>query len=191
MLFLDVQLKDGTGFDVLDGTPSWSGQLIFTTGNGEHALRAFQCSAIDFLLKPIDPKQLKMALHKARTALKKEENYQWMLNTLRDNFEGPPKKLVIKTNHEHLVLTIEDIIRLQADGSYTAFFVKDQRIVVSKNLKHYERLLRDTFLRCHQSHLVNPVYVKSMKKGMLQLSNGENIPVAARKTKDVRSFLKL
>lgn len=190
LVFMDISLEDGTGFDILERLKRVKFKIIFTTAYNRHAIQAFKFSAIDYLLKPIDPSDLEKAINLAQLRIASEQAYQEQLNTLKHNLSDNNQKIVLKTTENRFVLSVNDIIRLEADTAYTKFFTLTECIVVSKNLKYYQSLLPDTFLRCHQSHLVNTKHlVKISKDDVLHLINNHQVPVSVRKRNDLKAFI--
>lgn len=195
LLLLDINMPDGTGFDLLKKLDSIDFKIIFITAYEEYAIRAFGFSAIDYLLKPIDPAKLMEALEKARQ-LVEQESINLKLNALFANLENSNsecKKLILKTAENIYVVSTSDIIRCESDSGYTNFFLVDgKKILVSNNLKDYEEMLNGMgFYRIHQSHLINIKYIDHYSKtdgGAVIMKDNSNLPVARRK-KD--SFLKL
>ncbi len=194
ILFLDIHIKNGNGFDVLNNLEDFRGKVIFTTAHADYAIKAFQYSALDYILKPISPLQLKHVVEKAKTELNKEFAYRQMLLKLSNSdlevVSNP--KIVIKTLKKQYVIPVSEIIRCESEGAYTKFHLKDTEILTSKNLKFYNGILEKyQFLRTHQSHLVNKKYVKSLdSNGFLELLNGEMIPVSARKKSEISKAIK-
>jgi len=172
LLFLDVHMEDGDGFDLLEIIDQQA--VIFTTASKDFAIKAFQFSAIDHLLKPIDPALLKAAIKKYETA--KQESLEVI------NKGG---SLALNTQEEIRLVSIENIIRLEAMGNYTTFYIQGQdKILVTKTMKDFVSVLPDFFLRVHQSHLVNKNFIKSYVKtegGYLLLKNEMIVPVSVRK----------
>ncbi len=176
LLFLDIQLEDGSGFDLLHQLNSRQFGLIFTTAYDAHAIKAFKFSAIDYLLKPIDPIELQNAIQRAD---KRDSPTITSVATQKDD-----QKIVLKTTDNRYLIAIKDILHLEADGAYTMFYTREQKIMVSKNLKYYEELLQEyDFVRCHQSHLVALSHIKGLKTNSLLLINGTEVPVSYRKRK--------
>lgn len=194
ILFLDIHIKNGNGFDVLNNLMDFKGKVIFTTAHADYAIKAFQYSALDYILKPISPLQLKHVVEKAKTELNKEFAFQKMLQKLSNsNLELVSNpKIVIKTLKKQFVIPVSEIIRCESEGAYTRFYLKDTEILTSKNLKFYNAILEKyDFLRTHQSHLVNKIYVKSLdSNGSLELLNGVVVPVSARKKSEISKALK-
>lgn len=188
LLFLDIQLTDGTGFDVLTSVGNIRSKIVFTTAYDQYAIQAFKFSAIDYLLKPIDPDQLISLcerLDKLIAGAKEETSQQ--LNALVEN-KQKIKKIALHSTQGVQYIFIEDILRCEADSNYTTFYLKeDRKIVVSRSLKEYEEMLSGiSFLRVHKSHLVNMDFVKKYdaRTGILVLEDGYEIEVARRR-KDI------
>ena len=189
VVFLDIQLQDGTGFDVLEivGTPTF--KVIFTTASDEFAIRAFRFSAVDYLLKPIDPDELVSAVSKLKEApLSPPEHLELLLDSLKDT--APPKRLALHTLEKIHITSIDDIIRCESNGNYTYFYFADgQKLLVTKTLKEFDQLLDSyRFLRVHQSHLINLEHVREYVKtegGYLLMSDGSHVSVSIRKKPQV------
>jgi len=186
IVFLDIQMPDGTGFDVLDAIPNKTFEVIFITAHEEFAIKAIKFSALDYLLKPVDATELKTALEKALITLnKRPESSQF--DALQKNIQPSEKRrLVLKTQESVHVVELDQIIRCEADRNYTSFFLLDnKRILVSKTLKEYETLLSaHNFLRIQQSHLVNIDYVDRYDKkngGAVVMKDGSEVPLSPAK----------
>ena len=192
ILFLDIEMPDGTGFDILNQFPSIDYKIIFVTAHQQYAVRAFRFSALDYILKPISPKELITAIEKAEKSEEKnfsEKQYKAYL-TNADPANIKDKKIILKTSEDINLVDINEIMRCEADGGYTTFYLNDGRkIIVSKNLKEYDELLSGmNFYRTHHSHLVNINFVKSYHKregGYLIMKNGNSVPVSIRKKDDL------
>jgi len=182
LVFMDVELEDGTSFDILKQLEKLTFKIIFTTAYNQYAIKAFKYAAIDYLLKPIDPLELQEAINRAKQDIMDERVHQELLDVLNQNKKTSPKKIILKTTEQRYVILIEDIIRLEADGAYTLFVLADKKIIVSKNLRYYQDLLPDNFIRCHQSHLVNSRQIVSLNKaGLLFMKNENLVPVSTRR----------
>jgi two-component system, LytTR family, response regulator len=194
IIFLDIMLGDGTGFDLLEIFPKLEARIIFTTASEEYALRAFRYAAVDYLLKPIAPEQLAEAVERAVRQLGSNRE---SLNVLREAIAQPellPTRLSLHTQERIIITEIDQIVRCEADGNNTRFILAGgEKIYVTKTLKQFDQLLeRHRFMRVHQTHLVNFRYVKGFEKkdgGFLFLKNGETIPVSVRKKVDVMQWL--
>lgn len=192
IVFLDIQMNDGTGFDILEKLSEINGKVtshvVFVTAYEHYAIKAFRFSALDFLLKPVAPDDLEKVVDKIRTVLEKDNDYSHidlLLENIRkkaDNF----KRIALSNSDGMHLLDINDIIRCESDDNYTKFFIKNGKpILISKTLKEYEELLSEyDFVRIHQSHLINLAYVKSYVKkenGFVVMHNDEQLPVSQRK----------
>jgi len=188
LVFLDVEMPNGTGFDLLQQLDEIGFKVIFTTAHEKYALKAIKYSALDYLLKPIDALELVEAVKKAQTRDKPQLS-QLKINNLLQNLDkssAQTQKILLRDKYGMQVTTIQEIIHLEADDCYTKFFIQNQEpIVVSKPLKEYEALLpKAQFFRCHKSHLVNLDYLLRYDKkddNILILRNGNRVPVSRRK----------
>jgi two-component system, LytTR family, response regulator len=195
LLLLDVQLLDGTSFDLLRQLDHFNYKIIFITAFEEYAIQAFRFSAIDFILKPVDPDDLREAIRKARQAMARE-SLDVRLQALFQNLESigsDKRKIVLRTSTNYYLLNLSDIIRCQSDKNYTHFFTVDhEEIIVSKTLKEYEELLEDfNFIRIHQSHLVNLNHIRRYDKsdgGQVVMSDNSRLPVSFRKKEELMKF---
>jgi two-component system LytT family response regulator len=183
LLFLDVQLSDGTGFDILSRLKTVRGKIVFTTAFNQYAIQAFKFSAFDYLLKPIDPDQLISLAERLEKASNSNEMLQQM-QVLSEN-KNQITKIALNSTHGVYYISIHDIIRCEADSNYTNFFLKDStKIVVAKSLKEYEEMLSGiNFFRVHKSHLVNLQFVKKYDNhtGKVILHDGFQVEVARRR----------
>ena len=196
LVFLDIQMGEKTGFDVLKLLPKRNFEVIFVTAYDQYGIKAVKFAALDYLLKPIDIEELINAVNKAEYKLATQiQNLQ--LDFLLQQLKKPEtnvSKIALQMQSEIRYVTLSEIIRCEADNTYTYFFLANsEKILVSKSLKEYADLLRPNgFLRTHQSHLVNPKYVKSWLKedgGVLLLTSGEKIPVSKPNKETVKQAL--
>lgn len=187
LLFLDIELPDGTGFDILDMV-SHPVQVIFTTAVDAYAVQAFRYAAIDYLLKPIDPDQLIAAVTRAN---EREPLAEKQKSILSQALNGRPlKRMALHTQDRIHIIDVDRIRRCEADGNYTRFFIKEKSpILVAKTLKEFDRMLQEAgFLRVHQSHLVNLAEVAEYVKTdgvYLVMRDGGKVPVSVRKRSEV------
>ena len=194
ILFLDIMLGDGTGFDVLEIHPNLSSKIIFVTASDEYAIKAFKFAAIDYILKPYTNEDLSNAIDKAKTQIKPDKE---QLTVLQESIKQPnlrPKKISLNTSDKIIVVNLDDIVRCKSDNNYTEFFLIDnQKILVGKTLKYFADMLKEfEFIRVHQSHLINIQYIKEFIKsdgGYLVLKNKITIPVSVRKRNEVIHIL--
>lgn len=198
LVLLDIKMGDGTGFDLLNKFETINFHVIFITAFEEYAIQAFKFSALDYLLKPIDPEELTAAIQKAKTLIS-QNNLELRINTLFDNLrninQDKRKKLVLKTTGNVHVVDLANVIRCQSDKNYTHFFTSDgEHIVVSKTLKEFDELLSEfDFFRVHQSHLINLDYIKRYDKsdgGFLVMKDDTRVPVSFRKKDELMKFFK-
>lgn len=186
IVFLDIQMPDGTGFDLLRSVQNKNFEVVFITAHEEFAIKAIKFSALDYLLKPIDPAELRLAVEKAIKAVEdKKEDSQF--EALQYNIQPNQKRrLVLKTQESVHVIELDQIIRCEADRNYTSFFlVGGKKILVSKTLKEYETLLTShNFLRIQQSHLINLDFVDRYDKGSggsVVMKDGSEVPLSPAK----------
>lgn len=189
VVFLDIQMQDGTGFDLLDIVDSSAFKVIFTTASDEYAIRAFRMSAIDYLLKPIDPDELVESVKKVKEMEKlSKDSYEILQEGIKNHKQLT--RLALNTLEKIHIIEIEDIVRCESSVNYTSFYLKDKtRHMVTKTLKEYDELLSPLgFIRVHQTHLVNAKLVKEFVKtdgGYLIMKDGSNVPVSTRKKQAV------
>ncbi|MDE1207070.1 LytR/AlgR family response regulator transcription factor [Tenacibaculum larymnensis] len=194
ILFLDIMLGDGTGFDILEIHPNLTSKIIFVTASDEYAIKAFKFAAIDYVLKPYSNEDLANAINKAKDQIKPDKE---QLTVLQQSITKPnqrPKKISLNTSDKIMVVNLDDIVRCQSDNNYTEFFMNDgQKILVGKTLKHFADMLKEyDFLRVHQSHLINIQFIKEFIKsdgGYLVLKNKTTVPVSVRKKNEVINVL--
>ena len=188
LLFLDIALNIGTGFDLLEQVQKRSFEVIFTTAYEHYALRAIKFSAIDYLLKPIDIEELMAAVKKV-TEKQQARSYNRQIDTLLSNLQNQNQRrhtITLSTSEGMIFVPISEIARLEAMGSYTQFYLRDgKKVMVSKHLKEYEQLLEEAdFCRVHQSHLVNlnevAKYVKA-NGGSVVLKDQTQISISSRR----------
>lgn len=185
LLLLDIDLGDGTAFDLLERFNDHYFDVIFVTGYDQHAIKAIKVGALDYLLKPIDDVEFKEAVNKAIHRDPKEQQLQKLLEVSSEFFKGATEKRVILKTAETVYAVYEnDIIYCRSDGNYTTFYTQQmEKIVVSKSIKKIEEILsEDVFIRCHQSYIVNKKHVlKYNKKGVLIVHLDFKVPVSSRR----------
>ncbi|MFM2327847.1 MAG: hypothetical protein RIR31_2049 [Bacteroidota bacterium] len=189
IVLLDVEMNDGTGFDLIKQIPNPAFQLIFTTAHNQYAIQAIKYSAIDYLLKPIDPTELNNSLQKATKNISSQTMQQQLAVLMQQfgNKQEPERQIVIKDIDKTYFIKMADILYCEAEGSYTKFYLTNSEpIFVSRNLRFYEELLEPAgFFRTHHSCLVNPtkikIYDRKTDSGTLILEGGHTVPVSQRK----------
>lgn len=197
LLILDVNLPDGTSFDLLNKIYQSPHQfkIIFTTAFSDYAVEAFKFSALDYLLKPFLPGELVNSVQRAIQELE-QQDYKKQLEVFFQSYQQTdqkPKKMVLKTtDHIHIIET-DEILQAKSDNNYTIFHMADGReIMVAQPLKSYDQRLSPLgFMRVHQSHLVNLQHVKTFQKRQdtLVLANKVQVPVAQSKKARLVDFL--
>lgn len=194
VLFLDIQMQDGSGFDLLDILNDITFKIIFITASDAYAIKAFRYAAIDYLLKPVDPDELVSAIKKCQEQNINESEKYRLLNDVLKNTQKPHEKLALHTQDKIHIVNIQDIIRCESNVNYTEFhFQNNKKLLVTKTLKEFEDLLSDQgFYRVHQSHLVNTKYIKEFIKtdgGYLIMTDNCQVPVSTRKRPEVVKML--
>lgn len=197
LIFLDIQMPDGTGFDLLKKFDKINFKIIFVTAHQEYAIEAFKYSALDYILKPLAPTNLLAAVKKMEDAISSEE-LNLKLKTLLNNIAEPAKnkkKIVLKTMERIYSVDLDDIIRFESDGGYTKVYLADgKRIMVSKTMKEFDDLLMDTgFLRVHHSHLINMNHLFCFEKaeGHVVMKDDSIVPVSNRKKDHLMELLNM
>jgi len=197
LIFLDIQMPDGTGFDLLKKFDKISFKIIFVTAHQEFAIEAFKYSALDYILKPLAPANLLAAVKKMEDTMSSEE-LNLKLKTLLNNIAEPvknKKKIVLKTMERIYSVDLDDIIRFESDGGYTKVYLVDgKRIMVSKTMKEYDDLLMDAgFLRVHHSHLINMNHLFCFEKaeGHVVMKDDSIVPVSNRKKDHLMELLNM
>ncbi|TBX66336.1 response regulator transcription factor [Flavobacterium silvisoli] len=199
VVFLDIHLGDGSGFDLLEAVNQkgkLNSQLVFITAHEQYAIKAFRFSALDFLLKPVDPEELEKVIGKLKNVLDKNDSVahiDLLLENIRkkvDNF----KRIALSNSDGIHLFEVSDIIRCESEDNYTKFYIKNNKpVLISKTLKEYEDLLTEHgFERIHQSHLINLSYLKSYIKkdgGYVIMADNSNLPISQRKKERLQEIL--
>ncbi len=197
LVFLDVQMPFGSGFDLLEALPNINFEVIFTTAYNQYALKAIKFSALDYLLKPIDVKELKAAVEKVQLQANDQTSNIKLANFIENvnNNDDTTRKIVLPTAKGFSVVAIKDIIRCESDRNYTWIHFRDgPSLLATRSLKDFEELLVEyQFFRVHQSHLINLDCVKHYNRGrggQVALSDGSQVDVARSKRDEfVKMFL--
>jgi len=186
LVLLDISMADGTGFDFLERSGDIDFKIIFITAYQEYAVRAFKYSALDYLLKPVDPDELSKAIKRAEKII--QSNFHKQLEVLKENLgtDIRHKKMVLKTLDQIYLVNAANVIRCDSDSGYTTFYLQDNRkITVSHSIGEFEEILEEQgFLRVHKSHIVNLAFLDHFDKaegGYVVMTDGSRIPVASRK----------
>lgn len=193
LLLLDIGLPDGTGFDILEHMSPARPKVIFLTAHQEYAIRAIRYGAIDYLLKPLDPVEFKESLQRVTNAQPLlEEQIAITLQSFRK--KELQDRLALRSQQFVQIVEVKNICYMHGDTGYTTVFLNGgKKVVTTKILKDYEEILPDTsFLRTHQSYLVNEFYIERYhpKEGLLYLIDGTKIPVSDRKKEMMDLYIK-
>jgi two-component system, LytTR family, response regulator len=190
LVLLDVEMPHGSGFDLLSQFPEKTFDVIFITAFNHYAIKAIKFSAVDYILKPININEFIVAIEKVAEKRTTPSMLNRNFDTLLENLNSSaPAKLAIPTSDGMEYLTTREIIRIEADRSYSWFYLTGKRkILVSKNLKEYQDLLNDrNFFRSHNSHLINLEHVKKYIRsdgGAIEMIDGSQVPIS-RTRKDL------
>jgi two-component system LytT family response regulator len=198
LLFLDIEMPYQNGFELLKSVPKPSFDVIFTTAYNQYAIQAIRFSAVDYLLKPIDPADLVIAvkrhLFKRDSARQKIRRYENLVKNFEKK-EFRDFRLAVSSSEGVFFFIVREIVRLEADRNYTVIHLKDNKtFLASKTLKHFEDMLLDfKFIRTHKSHLVNADHIVriSSNNEFLILSDGSRVEVSRRKKDEVHQHLHL
>ena len=199
LAFLDIQMPDKNGFDLLKSLPDYSFEIIFVTAYDQYGIQAVKFSAIDYLLKPINIDDLKTAVEKVeKKSYIKKQNLQLenLIQLLQQKQHKEFHRIALQSNKETRFVETNKIVRCESSNNYTTFFlINNEKIIVSKPIYEYEELLKDYgFIRCHQSHLINKKFIGSWIKedgGYLLLDDKTQIPVSKQKKEQVKNLLAL
>ncbi|MBC7774442.1 MAG: response regulator transcription factor [Phycisphaerae bacterium] len=194
LLFLDIQLTDGSGFDLLQKINFESLKIIFTTAYSEYALRAIKFAPLDYLLKPIDAQELQAAVEKATRGKQTELQEQIRLFMQQMGGSAAPARITLATADGIHLHYVKNIVRCASDGNYATVYFDDQRkLLVAKTLKDLELLLSPyPFERIHKSHLINLDHLRryyNRFSGEVEMSDGAILPVAQRKKTQLLELL--
>lgn len=196
ILFLDIQMGNKTGFELLQRISHRNFEVIFVTAYSQYGVQAIKFAALDYILKPIDVEELRTSIDKVENKLKsmpQNSQLDFLIHQL-SNKNPNLQRIALPMFNEIRYILVEDIVYCEADNTYTHFYLNAQdKLLVSKSLKEYSDLLKPYgFLRTHQSYLVNPKFVKSWLKedgGVLLLMDNTRIPVSRPNRDKVRMAL--
>jgi len=197
LLFLDIQMPRKNGFDLLQSLNNFSFEIIFVTAFDKYGIRAIKFSAIDYVLKPVNIPELKSAIEKATEKInqkKKNLKLENLLQLLEQKHVPEDHRIALPTLKEIRFAKTVDIIRCESSNNYTSFFlIGKEKLIVSKPIYEYEELLTDYgFIRCHQSHLINRIFIRSIIKedgGYLLLEDNSQIPISRQKKEEIKNLL--
>lgn len=198
IVFLDVEMPNKNGFDFLLSVTTPQFDVIFTTAYNQYAIQAIRFSALDYLLKPVDPDELKAAVlrhaEKQESAADKQQLFDNLVQNI-DKKDIRDFRIAVPSNEGVYFFTIDEILRLEADRSYTHIHLVGKRpFIASKTLKHFEEMLEEfQFIRTHKSHLVNPRHITRVSNDneFVLLTDGSKVEVSRRKKDEVLQQLKI
>ncbi len=182
LIFLDINLIDGTGFDFLEQTENLNFRVIFITAYEEYALQALKIGAVDYLLKPVAIEELKTALNRVMELPTQVQKQQ--LKTAKQAYNNDGETIILSLQDSFQIIDLKELLYCESDKGYTTFYLNNgKKYLASKSLKEFEeQLTKNSFTRPHQSFLVNLKYIdKYDKSGTIYLKNGKKIPVSSRK----------
>jgi two-component system LytT family response regulator len=189
-VFFDIEIVEGTSFDILDAIPEINFKSVFVTAHGHFAIKAIKYSAFDFLLKPVDKDELTTTLQRLKSEFDQEDNYKEKFELLFNELKGRNNhKIAIRSLDSTRYIPTKSIVRLEADRSYCKLILADgSSITSSKNMNHYEGLLpSEDFIKVHRSHIINVEEIDSLIKtdgGYILMNNEDIVPISRRKKED-------
>ncbi|MBK6937387.1 MAG: response regulator transcription factor [Chitinophagaceae bacterium] len=190
LVFIDVEMPHLNGFDVLKQLEPLSFEVIFVTAFSQYAVEAFEHNATGYITKPVNAEKLQAAVITAIKRIEEKAINRNLFSLLALNAKQEvPDKIPLSTSGGLLFVKLNDIMYCESSGNYTSFFLNDEKkIVVSRQLGEYEKLLPDsTFIRIHDKYIINLYYIKEYIKGSggdVMLENGKELPVATRRKED-------
>ena len=194
LVFLDIEMPMGSGFDLLQSFPAIAFEIIFITAYNQYAINAFRFSAIDYLLKPLRITQLMDAVDKAARRIKEKtdtRNYELLLRNMSEQ-NVSKQKIAFTEREEQFLVQLDEIMYMIADGNYTHVHTTAKTFLTTKNLKDFEDILpANVFCRVHHGHIVNTQFIIKVQKGRggtIIMQNGQTLEIAVRR-KD--AFMKM
>ncbi len=194
VIFLDVEMPGGTGFDILNAFENPTFKIVFVTGYDHYAIKAIKYSAIDYLLKPINLLELKKTIQKLKkNPVNQQENIRFLNETIQRKADVV-ERIILSDHKKHIIVQIEDILFIEAEGTYVTFHLKGAKKFTAINpLSYYEDVLTETkFFRVHKSFLINSDKVLKLETGrggVVHLDEGIQLPVAVRRKSAFVKFL--
>lgn len=199
LIFLDIQMPEQDGFAFLGSLDYYNFEVIFVTAYDQYAIQAMRFSAVDYLLKPINIKELVEAVNRAfkQNQLKSQhKQIEYLMDWFKVQSQKEEQRIALSTVEETRFAKVSEITRCESSNNYTTFFLSDNsKLLVSKPIYEYDELLSNYgFIRCHQSHLVNKAYIKSWLKeygDFLLLNDGMQIPISRGKKQMMKEALRM
>lgn len=194
LIFLDINLPDGLGFDVLSRTDNHDYKVVFTTVNTEFAIKAFEISALHYIVKPYSIEQIEDALQRYQLQMGISSNKE-IIEFVGQALNNKIEKLVLPVNNAFSVFNLKDIIRIEANGSYAEFYIKPSlKVLSSRSIKFYEELFeKSDFIRVHNQHIININHIKKIIKGktyQIIMDDNTEISVSAARKNELNEALK-
>ena len=192
LVFLDIEMPRINGFELLAKLKTIDFQVIFVTAYSEYAIEAFKQNAVDYVLKPIDNADLKIAVNKALTTIKAKselKNNQRLVNLLTATISSNDK-IIIPTQKGMSFIPKEEVLHLEGYDGYTKIHLSNSKIIISSyNIGKFEKLLCTNFFKCHKSHIINLKQVRHFEnEGYLVLEDNQRVPISKTNKK---AFLEL
>jgi two-component system LytT family response regulator len=194
LIFLDIEMPYGNGFDLLHSLPGIDAEIVFITAFDQYALNAFRYAALDYLLKPINIDELESAVHRAEQRIKEKnagQNYDLLLRNLEET-NAEKQTIAFNDKGQQYLVQVADIMYIIADGSYSRVHTPNKQIVSTKNLKDFETMLPPAvFCRIHHGHMVNKMHIFKIQKGrggVVLMKDGKELEIAVRRKED---FIKI
>ncbi len=195
IVFLDIEMPEYNGFELVEFFKIVDFEIIFVTAYSQYAIRAFEVSAVDYLLKPVEIEQLQAAVEKA-SQKRSQANIMQRLDLMKSTYNGDEiKKIALPMSDGLMFVDVAEIILFEADRAYTHVFLKNgSKITVSKSMRTFEDILenRQFIFRPHRSHLININYIKKYVRGdgMIFMDNGVALPVSRERKQEFEALLK-
>jgi len=195
LIFLDIEMPGGSGFSLLENLPSIDFEVIFVTAYDYYGIKAIKFSALDYIMKPVDTKDLMAAIEKAKDKIRLKQENQRLRNMLENSRRSnTDKRIALSLSEKVEFIEVSSIIRCESDGNYTTFYLKNgEKLLISKTLKEYDELLSPYgFLRVHQSHLINLKEIKSFIKtegGYIKMKDGSSVNISRQRRESVLKIL--
>ena len=197
IIFLDIQMPQKSGFDLLKELNSYDFEVIFVTAHDQYAIQAMRFAAVDYLLKPIDINDLQSAVDRAvkKQRLKAQNRLlENLIYLLKGQQNKEDQRIALNTLKETRFVKTGEIVRCESSNNYSTFYLQDgEQLLVCRPIYEFEEILKDyAFIRCHQSHLVNKKFIKSWKKeygDFLLLMNGNEVPISRNKKDAIKKAL--
>ncbi len=192
VVFLDIHLSDGSGFNLLQKIGEINFNVVFITSYEQYAIKAIKCGAFDYILKPVDTEELDETIKRIlESSSEADEKVNTRIDILQNELAGKREFITLRFNESLRIVNFGEIIYCNSESGYTTFYLdQGEKVVVSRGLKEYEKLLPDNmFLRIHKSYLVNKIFIKEyLKEGYIRLKDGTSLPVAIRRKDDILRY---